>query len=219
MRLLNLLVVFALFTSFAAQGAYEVKRRDLKLPNQKLLRHQLVSDPALGTGVEIANDWPGDTSGAATGLPSFAAQPDVPRKVVFTPVGDKADIKAGNISLAGTDFHGNAISETISIADDQGPAVTSAYAYKTVTSIIVPLEDSPYAGAWDIGYGDQLGFDRCMDADLLALTTFASAYESTRPSVTYDASVVAENTFDPNSTLDGSSDADVYFIENYRCSP
>lgn len=215
---LNLLILALLF-SYVAGAAYEVRRLDLKLPTQNILKFEEIDNAALATDDEILDDHAGDTTGVDVTVTTFAAQPDVTRVLSVTPGGTTADVAAGNVVISGLNIYGQAITATIAITENQSTLISGVKAFLSVTSIVLPAEDSPYGATWDVGYTDKLGMLRCMDGDNLVWPTFAGVYEATRPTVTSDADEVEKNFFLLNSALDGASDIDIYYLENYRCSP
>jgi hypothetical protein len=219
MRFINLLIVAFLFVGINSQGAYEVKRRDLKLPNQKLMRTQSVENAALGAADAILDDEDGDDDGNAVTVTTFVSQPDVPRVLSVTPGGTTADVAAGNVVITGTNIYGETITDTLAFLANASTATTGTKAFASVTSIVFPVEDSPYGATWDVGETDSIGLDRCMDADNVVFATFDGAYEGTRPTVGYDADEVEKNFANPNGTLNGAKDLFFYYIENYRCNP
>ena len=92
------------------------------------------------------------TSTAITVVPeqSLAAQPAYPRRLVVTPGGTTADVKAGNVVIKGTDWEGVAISENFAFLDNASTATNGTKRFKTVTEITFPVQDG--AGAtWDVG--------------------------------------------------------------------
>jgi len=216
---LHHLIVFALVLSFTASGAYKVMRRNIKLPSQNPLHAQSLSAPALGTASDILAANAGDTTGVDVTVTTFAAQPSPARVLEVTPGGTTADVAAGNVVITGLNEHGKQITDTIAIAENQSSVSEGTVAFASVSSIVLPAEDSPYGATWDVGQTDKLGLRRCMSADNLVWASFGGAYESTRPTVSYDVDEVEKNFALLNSALDGSSDVALHYIENYRCEP
>src|ERR1700758_992886 len=99
------LVIAALILSKAAFAGMPLKvwYQDFKMPTQYLLEHDLITNPALGSGLTILNAGTAATS-AATTFSTFAAQPDVPRNVVLTPGGTTANVGAGTAVVSGTNI-------------------------------------------------------------------------------------------------------------------
>lgn len=134
--------------------------------------------------------------------------PDFPRQVTIT--GTKAGGSlTGNVVITGTNIRDEVITETIAITADT--EVKGTKAFKTVTNIHLPVR----ATAGDtvkVGIGDALGLDRCMAANEVILACADGVYETTRPTVTFDADEVEKNTVDINTALDASKDILVDYI-------
>jgi hypothetical protein len=118
----------------------------------------------------------------------------VPRNITVTPGGTTADVAAGNITVTGTNFYNEVITEDIAILANASTIVSGAKAFKTVTSVVFPIQDG--AGAtYTIGVGDVLGLKNCLDsAGDVAWAVFNNAYEGTRPTCVADADEVEKNT-------------------------
>lgn len=136
------------------------------------------------------------------------AQPDVTRGLSIT--GTKAGGSlTGNVVIAGTNYADEAISNTIALNDNA--AVNGTKAFKTISTITLPVR----ATAGDtvkVGVSDVLGLP-----DKLAINTVQSAYlggakEGTAPTVAVSSSALESNTFDLNSSLEGSAVV-VYYID------
>lgn len=175
-------------------------------------------------GYAFRNKWVDPIVGSATALKALTAtsasvttvitptsQPDVARKISVTPGGTTGDVKAGNITVTGTDIRGKAISEDLTFAADASTKQVTTKAFKTVTNISVPAQDG--AGAtFSIGTENALGLDRCM-SEAAVLDTFVDGVrETTAATVTYDPNDVAKNTISPNTAPNGSRDISVIFF-------
>lgn len=202
---------------------YNVQRRDMKLASQALLESQTITAPiAASAGTDrIKAAYAGNTAAALVTLTSFAAQPDVPRNIVIDPGGSTGAIDDNCvITVTGTDYWNNSISETFNFDDDHTAAVTGSKAFKTVTAIAFPdnCEGDAFGATWDVGVGDKLGLKRCMaSAGDFAWVSVGGAYEGTRPTVAASASVVSSNTIDTSTAYDGSKDVKAYFVQNFAC--
>lgn len=219
-----LTAIFAFLLSATAHSAIRPFYQDVKLPNQRVLEYQLVTDPAAAGTTNILSAHAGATSTAAVTVSTFVAQPDVPRNLVITPGVVNADVGACTITVNGTNYVGQTISETFAFLADATAATTGAKAFKTVTSVVFPLncETTPFGATWNIGWGEKIGLKRCMDAaGHYAFSTVAGVYETTRGTIVADADEVEKNTIDFNGTMDGSADFEVFFIQNFAqaCQP
>ena len=208
----------------AGVNAAPVRRlyQDVKLPTQQMIEKFSITNPAAAGTTQILNASNGPTSAAAANVTTFVAQPDVPRNLVITPGGTTADVAACTVTVTGTNYFGTTITEDFVFAENASSATTGAKAFKTVSKIAFPAncEDSPWSATWDVGYGEKLGLNRCMDyAGHFVFSTVAGSYESTRATVAADATHVESNTADFNGTMNGSNDFEAFFIQNFRCFP
>jgi len=210
---LSLLVVV---NTVEAQNV-ERKFRSLKLAGQEVLERQTITDANASTTATILSAQATSAS-VVTTVSSFLAQPDVPRNLKITPGGTTADVAAGSVTVTGTNFFSNSISESFTFGANATDPTTGSKAFKSVTSIVFHVQDGASA-TFSVGVGDDLGLKRCMEGDFVSMTTASSTYETTRPSVSYATSAVESNTIDPNSVLDGTGDIDVFFVQSFTCFP
>lgn len=219
---MKLILSFVLFVTATGVHAIPLRResQDLKLVTQQLVEKQTITNPAAAGTNDVLNASAGNTSTTAATITTFVAQPDVARNFVITPGSTTADVAACNVVVNGTDFNGGTIAETFSFLDNASTATTGSKAFKTITSVVFPAncEDSPFGATWSVGYGEKLGLKRCMDAaGHVVFSTVGGTYESTRPTVTADSTVVSGNTADFNGTMNGSNDFEIFFFQNFRC--
>lgn len=215
-----------LVAALASMFAFQVFAWDKPIPHrmrpvsgQAIIERLAITAPELSTvaGVLSAND--GDSTGVATTVSTGFETWTVPRNILVQPGGSTTDVAAGNVVVTGKDYHGNAISDTIAVTANQATMSTGTYAFASVSSIVFPAEDAPYAATWQIGLGNKLGLSRCMDGDSVLGVVFGGTWETTRPTVVADADEIEKNTIDLNSDLDGSSDVEIFSISNFRCNP
>lgn len=179
------------------------------------LRRQVWTDPVAVDDDRILNDQATSNSVITTVSSGFLAQPDFARKITVTPGGVTADVPAGDVTINGTNIRGEAISEALTFLANATGAQTTTKAFKTITSIVFPIQDG--AGAtYDVGVTDALGLDRCMNGNEVILATLDGTYETTRPTVTAHATDVSKNTVDPNTALDGSKDLAVVYVSTEK---
>lgn len=215
----NYLLVAILLMVSSVFAAYDLNDgRDIKFPTQQVLERISFATPVLGTASYILLNSTGDTNGAGKTITTFLNQPDYARLVVVTPSASTADVKAGNVVITGTNIYGKIITENLAFTDNQSGATTSTKAFKTITSIAFPAEDSPYTATWNVGVTDALGLNHCMTvAGDVAWATFNGVYESTRPTCVANATDVSKNVCDINSTLTGSAKVQIYYVQNFKC--
>jgi len=131
--------------------------------------------------------------------------PDVVRNVV---VKGAISASTGNVTVKGTDYAGNSISETIALSGTT--AVDGLKAFATVTEIDLPVS----AGSGDgvsVGVGSKLGLPYTMTKNTVLLTYNNHVLEATAPTVTVDATNICNNTVTLASALAGNP-VDIYLI-------
>lgn len=138
-------------------------------------------------------------------------QPSVPRNITATAGGTAGDIKAIQVIIAGTNFAGTAITETLpAFTVDTAGSVTGSKAFKTVTSITIPAHDGTGATT-AIGFGEKLGLPDKLTRNTVLFAFLANTKEGTAPTVAVSATALESNTVDLNSALD-STVVDVYYF-------
>lgn len=211
------LMLFPTLSEAAPQRLF----RDLKLPSQKMVEKQTITNPAAAGTADVLSANAGNTSAAAATVSTFVAQPDVPRSLVITPGGTTADVAACNVLVSGTNYHGVAMSESFAFGNNQSTAVSGSLAFKTVSSVLFPAncEDGGFAATWSVGYGEKLGVSHCMDAaGQIFFSTLNGAKEGTAPTMAVGATTsVAGVTADFNGTMNGANDFELFYMQNYAC--
>jgi hypothetical protein len=143
----------------------------------------------------------------------------MPRNVVITPGGTNGDVESCVVTVTGTNFFGNAMSETIPIGANQIGSTTGALAFKTVTQVDWPAncESGGFAATWYIGVGEKLGLKRCVDsAGHFLFSTLNGAKEATAPTLAVGSSVQG-NTSDFNGSMNTANDFELFFFQNFTC--
>ena len=219
MRFISILIALAVVVvTSPADAAYKRMYRNLKLPTQQLVEKLALTGPAAASSTANIASTVGDTTGVDTAITTGITDPDFARALVVCPTLNTADVAAGDVTIAGTNYLNESITDTITFIENDIDCRVGTKAFKTITSVTFPAEDSPYGASWSVGTTDVLGLDKCMGGDHYMFGTFNDVYEGTRATVTYDVDDVESNTIDLNSALDGS-DVELYFIQNYRCNP
>jgi len=220
------ILLIAMFTICTSIEAANIKRlfQDAKLPTQQMVEKQTFTNATAAGTANILSANAGNTSTSAASVTSFVAQPDVARNLVITPGGTTNDVGTCSVTVLGTNYNGQAISEAFAFAANASTATTGSKAFLTVTSVVFPAncEDSPFGATWSIGYGEKLGVKRCMDsAGHILFSTLNGAKEGTAPTMVVDADEVEKNTADFNGTMNGSNDFELFFFQNYSesCFP
>jgi len=177
------------------------------------LAQQYWADPAVAAEAAIHAAITGSASAIVT-TTTVITNPDYPRNVVINPDGVAADVAACDITINGTDIYDAVLTEDIAIAENQAHDTlsTGLKAFKTVTSIVIPIQDG--AGAtFHIGTGSKLGLDRKLRVNTVLAAALNSVREGTAPTVTVSPTVVALNTMTLNSSLAGTP-VDAWFIDH-----
>lgn len=145
----------------------------------------------------LLNDSATDTTDAKT-YTTMIAQPPQARQLTFTP---SASAGAGNITVVGTDIEDNPITD--SIATSTTNAVTSAKAFKTVTSVTYPKDADGIT--WDAGWTEAIGLPLKLAEAPFYLEKFNGVVDfSTNGTFSVSSTDLAKNFFDPNGDLDGA---------------
>jgi hypothetical protein len=137
--------------------------------------------------------------------------PTVPRNITATAGGTATDIKAVQVIVEGTNYEGEAITETLTaFTVDTAGIVTGNKAFKTVTKVTIPAMDG--AGVTvTIGIGEKLGIPFRLSHNTVLNAYLDNAKEGTAPTVTVSATAIESNTVDLNSALNGKV-VDIYLI-------
>ena len=222
---MKIIIILSLFlaNSVCFSKIYDRNRnRDLILPTQKMIEASTIAAPSAASASYVVQNHDGASSAAAATISSASiTNPDVPRTLNITPTATTGDVNGGIITITGTDIHGGAVTEAFTIVVDQSTTTTGTKAFSTVTSIALSanIESGSFAADWNIGTTDALGLSYCMAGNNVLFADLAGTYESTRPTVTYDADEIEKNTIDLNSSYNGSSNVNVFYIQNYACLP
>lgn len=159
------------------------------------------------TGIKTAVTDTGAQQVITTGI----TQPSVPRNITATAGGTATDIKAIQVIIAGTNYAGAAITETLpAFTVDTAGTVTGSKAFKTITSITIPAHDGTGATT-AIGFGEKLGLPDKLPHNTVLAAYLGDTKEGTAPTVAVSATAVESNTVDLNSALN-SSVVDIYYM-------
>lgn len=159
------------------------------------------------TGIHAAVTDNGAQQVVTTGI----TQPSVPRNITATAGGTGTDIKAIQVIIAGTDYAGNAITETLpAFTVDTPGTVVGNKAFKTITSITIPAHDG-LGATTAIGFSEKMGMPDLLAHNTVLFAFLGNTKEGTAPTVTVDAANLSGNTFDLNSALNGTV-VDIYYL-------
>jgi hypothetical protein len=166
-----------------------------------------LGSPAAGTttAVHAAVTDTGSQQVVTTGITS----PPTPRNVSATAGGTAGDIKAIQVVVAGTNVHGDAITETLpAFTVDTAGTVFGSKAFATVTSITIPAHDGTGATT-AVGLGAtsnaKLGLPVKLDRDTIVNVYLNGVREATRPTVAFSSTAVESNTIVLSSAVNGTA--------------
>lgn len=148
-----------------------------------------------------------ETTTVTTGI----TNPGCPKNITATAGGTAGDIKAVKVTITGTNYAGEEITEDLpAFTVDTAGTVTGSKAFKTVTGISIPAMDG--AGATvAIGFGEKLGLPYKLAHNTVLATYVDNTIEATAPTVAVSATALESNTIDLNSALAGTV-VDAYLI-------
>lgn len=159
------------------------------------------------TGIHAAHTDTGSQVVLTTGI----TQPSVPRNVTATAGGVAGDIKAIQVIIAGTNYAGDAITETLpAFTVNTAGDVVGSKAFKTITSITIPAHDGNGATT-AIGFGEKLGLPDKLAHNTVLFASLGNTREGTAPTVAVSATALESNTVDLNSALN-STVVDIYYL-------
>lgn len=136
---------------------------------------------------------------------TFDGEMDVPRQVsVIASDGAASIAEADTVTIYGTNYAGEPISEVLTFEAEQATAEVTAQAFKTVTGAVIG--ESAVGVKFDIGWTDVLGLPFKLAAtEKMALEYGSGVLQTTAGTFTVDASVLGKNTYDPHTQLNGSN--------------
>jgi hypothetical protein len=146
------------------------------------------------------------TLNSATAITTGITNPGVPRNV--RAVGNAAGI-VGSVVIKGTNFNGDAISETLTL--NGTTMVEGNKAFKTITEIDLPAKANASGDAVSLGYGEKLGLPYKLIHNTVLYAYLNNVKEGTTPTVTTSTTALENNTIDLASALNGTV-VDVYLV-------
>jgi hypothetical protein len=144
--------------------------------------------------------------GATQSITEGLTDPDVARQLkVVTTMADAT--LTGTVTITGTDVDGNAITEDVTLNNDDD--VVTAKAFATVTQVDLPAWTADGDGI-AIGTTAVLGSPVLLTKDTIYMALVDGA-QDTLPTVTVHATDVAQVLIEPNTAPDGSKVFDFYY--------
>lgn len=175
---------------------YGVSLNEFRLGHLQISAVQGVAADADGVHAAIASKTTAQT------ITTAITNPPYPRNITVTPGDTTGDIKAGTVIITGTNIADKVITEDFAFLADAADAKVGAKAFKTVTSIYIPVQDGTGA-SFTIGFGELLGLPVMLAHKPLAFA-LDDGVIMTAPVVTADADELEKNVIDINGSLDGS---------------
>ena len=166
---------------------------------------------AIATGETAAVVFTGGQTAVPDVLEDDITNPLIPRNITATAGGIGGDIGAIQVVVEGTNYKGEAITETLpAFTVNTASTVAGSKAFKTVTKITIPAHDGTGATT-AIGFSDKLGLPYKLTHNTVMSAFLDDVIEGTAPTVATSATAIESNTIDLNSALDGSK-VDVYLM-------
>jgi hypothetical protein len=163
---------------------------------RNLYGHYL-ANPALTAAVLAAT-----ASVAASVVSTGIVNPDVARNIIATPGGTTTNVGAVSVTITGTNVEDLVITEVLpAFAAGSGASVAGNKAFKTVTSVSIPITGAATTVA--IGTGSKLGLNRRMPFSTVLMAAIGGVREATPPTVTADMVNIENNTAILNTALSG----------------
>lgn len=131
-------------------------------------------------------------------------QPSCPRNLKITPGGTTADVKAASITVYGTNYADEAISEAFAFAENATAATVGAKAFKTVTSMSIPAQDGA-AATFTLATGSKLGLPLKLANNCASDALFGTAKDSALPTMAFSSTALESNTATFATALDGTA--------------
>lgn len=168
------------------------------------------TQPALADPDGLLADQATDDAAITTVLAAaLLAQPDVPRQLEVLPGGTTTDVPAGDVTITGTDIAGNEISEALTFAANASTKQTTVAAFKTVESIVFPIQDGPDA-TYDFGTGAKVGVPHILKSAAMKIQTIFDG-STDAGTWTIDADEIEKNVYAAAGTFDGAKWLELFY--------
>jgi hypothetical protein len=137
--------------------------------------------------------------------------PAVPRNVTATAGGTPTDIKAIQVTVTGTNFADEVITEILpAFTLDTAGTVTGNKAFKTITSVTIPAHDG-LGATTSIGLGAKLGLPFKLEHNTVLYSFKDDALQGTAPTVATSLTALESNTFTLANALNAKK-VDLYLV-------
>lgn len=172
-------------------------------PDRGFIARVTYTEPAAKsiTGILAATELEEEEQTITEGI----TDPDVPRNVRIK---GSADV-TGDVVINGTNINDDAISETLAL--NGTTEVEGDLAFKTITSIELPVQATENADTVQVGTANKLGLPYKLSLNTVLKAYRNSGLEASAPTVTVDADDLEKNTIELSSALNGTN-VDVIII-------
>lgn len=172
-------------------------------PDRGFIARVTYTEPAAKniTGILAATELEEEEQTITEGI----TDPDVPRNVRIK---GSADV-TGDVVINGTNINDDAISETLAL--NGTTEVEGNLAFKTITSIELPVQATENTDTVQVGTANKLGLPYKLSLNTVLKAYRNSGLEASAPTVTVDADDLEKNTIELSSALNGTN-VDVIII-------
>ena len=172
-------------------------------PDRGFIARVTYTEPAAKsiTGILAATELEEEEQTITEGI----TDPDVPRNVRIK---GSADV-TGDVVINGTNINDDAISETLAL--NGTTEVEGNLAFKTITSIELPVQATENTDTVQVGTANKLGLPYNLSLNTVLKAYRNSGLETSAPTVTVDADDLEKNTIELSSALNGTN-VDVIII-------
>lgn len=179
--------------------------------------HKIISKAYPVVQMWTAPDAPSANSVLAAKLLTTAVQsvtsgitnPDFPR--ILTVTGNDGNV-TGNVTIVGTNIRGEAISDTIAASGTN--TVPGVKAFKTITSISLPVYAVAGTETISVGIADKLGLQSIPDSTSALSETSNHAADTGGAVLTRDSDEIEKCVYDPTTQCDASTDKTVVYVSS-----
>jgi len=169
---------------------------------------------AVGTDTAVHAAMAGSTENQT--ITTGFTDPDVPRVLTVKPSGTAGAIGTGLVIVSGTNIEGADITDSFRLVDGNTTAITGKKAFKTVTSVRIPVMDAVGASI-SIGTANILGinhrlYDQNTTCKIVQDTGSARTSQATPTITDADEQYIEKNLVTPATTPDGTTFLTIYYI-------
>ena len=169
---------------------------------------------AAGTDTAVHAAMAGTTANQT--ITTGFTNPDVPRVLTIKPGGTAGSIGTGLVIVTGTNVEGATITDEFRLVDGNTTAITGKKAFKTVTSVRLPVFDATGATV-SIGTSNRLGinhrlYDQNTTCKVVQDTGSARTVQGAPTINDADEQYIEKNIVSPATTPNGTTFLTIYYI-------